>query len=132
MLGPTKAHNDAVRLGEITPFDALKALQQTAGQSLTSETDNSVTSTELMQIPIRQVKHPTSVNSNKKSFMLSDDEYIPEDNISSDGSEIDDIEKEQTKKKGKYFHSKQSKKTKVKPKKILDDGNFDFYKERIK
>lgn len=132
LLGPTKAHNDAVRLGEMTPFDALKALQPTAGQSTASETSNSVTSTDGIQIPIRQVKHPTSVNTNKKSFTLSDDEYIPEDNISSDGSEIDDIEKEQTKKKGKYVHAKKSKKTKVKPKKILDDGNFDFYKERIK
>ena len=120
----TETVSDSVRLGEITPFEALEKQNKT--------------------IKIPKLKCSSTVKKNKradnKELQSSDEDYIPEINdVSTDDNNDNEADKGPKKVTGKKKREKAKLKSKYlrdlkKPRRrrVVDDGNFDCFKERIK
>ena len=126
LLGPSQAHTDSVRFGEITPFEALQ--QQQNQQTMRCQQD-SQNSHQLKQQPSQlqgfeqmqympqteaQLKQTTKKHlTTKRKHVSSDEEYVPDDLIISSEDEFKEIES------GKQKNNIDKSRKKAKLKKVI-------------
>lgn len=122
----TDSISDSIRLGEITPFDALAQQQK--------------------KVTIPKLIAPSKAKKQKieKTFTYNprkdDNDYVPVDNESDEQLDEDSDTENKTKKKKSIGKKRKSKvnenskylrEKKAKPKKTMDDGSFKCFKERM-